>query len=148
MNIKGLFVGDTSSTFVQFFRYCFVGGLAFVVDYGLMVLLEKGTGMHAVVAATISFVVGLAANYILSTFWIFKKSKIDNKLAEFLIFAVIGVIGLLINAGIIWFFQDYLSQIITVGWLPKENYFMVGKLLSTVIVFLWNFFARKIILFK
>ncbi len=60
MVIKKFFVGDTNNTFIQFFRYCFVGGLAFVVDYGLMTLLAEKCGINAIVASTISFVAGLA----------------------------------------------------------------------------------------
>ena len=32
---KKLFVGDTENTLIQFFRYCFVGGLAFLVDFAV-----------------------------------------------------------------------------------------------------------------
>ena len=32
---KKLFSGDTENTFIQFFRYCFVGGFATVVDWAL-----------------------------------------------------------------------------------------------------------------
>ena len=39
MNLKKLFVEETDSTFIQFFRYCFVGGFATVVDWGLSALL-------------------------------------------------------------------------------------------------------------
>ena len=38
MKIKQLFSGDTDNTFIQFFRYVFVGGFAFVVDYGLSLI--------------------------------------------------------------------------------------------------------------
>lgn len=36
MNLKKLFVEETDSTFIQFFRYCFVGGFATVVDWGCL----------------------------------------------------------------------------------------------------------------
>ena len=36
---KKLFSGDTENTFIQFFRYCFVGGFATVVDWALSSLL-------------------------------------------------------------------------------------------------------------
>lgn len=45
MKIKSLFVGDTDNTFIQFFRYCFVGGFAFVVDFGVMTLLTEVFGL-------------------------------------------------------------------------------------------------------
>ena len=90
---KKLFVGDTDNTLIQFFRYLFVGGLAFLVDFAVSWLLfhfvfgdRKELGW---VANSLSFVAGLAVNYIISTFWIFKESKVKNKLMEFLSFAAI-----------------------------------------------------------
>ena len=156
MKIKNLFVGDTNNTFVQFFRYCFVGGLAFVVDFGVMTLLVELLSVHPVAAATISFVAGLAVNYILSTFWIFKNSKINNRFAEFLAFALIGVIGLLINDGIIWLFQHTFGEnLLLGGWSNvidgETKYFLFGGVQyyhMGKIVFLWNFFGRKFILFN
>lgn len=148
MNIKSLFVGDTNNTFVQFFRYCFVGGFAFVIDSGILFLLVETVYLNEAVAAAIAFIFGLVANYILSTFWIFKNSKMDNKLQEFIAFAIIGVIGLLMNSGIIWFFQSYLAGINIIPIIPQDKYYLLGKVASTVIVFVWNFFARKIFVFK
>lgn len=161
MKIKNLFVGDTDNTFIQFFRYCFVGGLAFVVDFGVMTLLVELLSITPVIAATISFIAGLAVNYILSTFWIFKNSKIKNRLAEFLAFALIGVIGLLINDAIIWVFQNTFGANLMFGGQSEVidgetkyfifsgiQYYHIGKIVSTVVVFLWNFFGRKFILFN
>ena len=34
-----LFAGATENTLIQFFRYCFVGGAATVVDWGISALL-------------------------------------------------------------------------------------------------------------
>ncbi|HCC35929.1 MAG TPA: GtrA family protein [Ruminococcaceae bacterium] len=148
MNIKRLFAGDTENTAVQFLRYCFVGGLAFVVDYGVMVLLVEVFGLYAVLASALSFVLGLSVNYILSTYWIFKKSRFSNRFIEFAGFAVIGVIGLGINTIILWFFQDYLAAIGAIPILPQDKYYAAGKIVSTAVVFVWNFFARKFMLFK
>ena len=160
MKIKSLFVGDTDNTFIQFFRYCFVGGFAFVVDFGVMTLLTEVFSVYPVVSSTVSFVAGLLVNYLLSTFWIFKNSKIKNKFAEFLAFALIGVIGLGINAAIIWLFQNPLATGLVFGgesavvngetkyfWLWGIQYYHIGKIVSTVVAFLWNFCGRKFILF-
>ena len=157
MNIKGLFVGKTDNTFIQFFRYCFVGGVAFLVDFGVLTFLVEVFGVPHVAAATISFIAGLATNYVLSTFWIFRNSKVDNKLAEFAIFALIGVVGLLINDAIIWLFQDILGANLILGGFAENaryyiisgvQYYMAGKITATIVSFIWNFAARKIILFK
>ena len=59
---KKLFSGDTENTFIQFFRYCFVGGFATVVDWALSSLLFylvfSGSG-YAALCNGLSFVAGL-----------------------------------------------------------------------------------------
>lgn len=138
-----LFVGDTDNTLIQFFRYCFVGGFATIVDWGTsFIMFHWIFGNHlAVLANSLSFVFGLIVNYILSTFWIFKSSKTSNKFLEFLGFAAIGVVGLLMTMLITWLFKIWLSTA-----LPSA-YQILGKIVSTAVSFLWNFFARKYLLF-
>ncbi len=140
---KRLFVGDTENTLIQFFRYCFVGGLATVVDWGASYLLFRFAfhESHAVAANVISFVLGLIVNYLISTFWIFKKSDVDNKLVEFLGFAGIGLVGLVLTAGITKLFEIWLAD-------TTSAYQILGKIVSTAISFLWNFFARKFLLYS
>lgn len=135
--LKKIFLEETDNWFIQLFRYLFVGGAAFLVDYGLLVLLTEVFGLHYLVSATISFIAGLIVNYLLSTSWIFRKSKMENKWAEFLIFSIIGVVGLLLNNLLLYLFTD-LAHI----------HYMISKLITTAIVMLWNFGARKIILFN
>lgn len=141
---KKLFVGDTDNTLIQFFRYLFVGGLAFIVDFVLSYVLfrfafheKKEFGW---VANSLSFVAGLAVNYLISTFWIFKSSKVKNKLVEFLGFAAIGVVGLLLTIGITKLFEIWLGD-------TTSLFQIIAKLVSTAVSFLWNFFARKILLY-
>ncbi|MBQ3122762.1 MAG: GtrA family protein [Firmicutes bacterium] len=137
-----LFVGDTENTFIQFFRYLFVGGLATVVDWGVSYLLFRFVfnENYAIAANSISFVAGLAVNYLISTFWIFKNSAVESKLKEFLGFAAIGLVGLLMTMGITWLFELWLAD--------KTSAFQIlAKIVSTAAAFFWNFFARKILLF-
>ena len=135
--IQRFFVSETNNWFIQLFRYCFVGGFAFLVDYGLLVFFTEVFGLHYLVSATISFIAGLIVNYLLSTSWIFRKSTITNKWAEFIVFAIIGVVGLLLNNLLLYLFTD-LAHI----------HYMISKLLTTALVMFWNFGARKIILFN
>lgn len=144
MNLKKLFVEETDSTFIQFFRYCFVGGFATVVDWGLSVLLFYyvfGETLVAPLCNGLSFAAGLVVNYCLSTFWIFKNSKTNNRLLEFLSFATIGVVGLLITLGITSLFEFMLAN-------STSLYQIIAKVVSTAVSFLWNFFARKYLLFN
>jgi putative flippase GtrA len=54
-----------------------------------------------------------------------------------LIFAVIGLVGLGLNEGIIWSFTDLV-----------HFHYLISKIISAIVVFFWNFFARKKILFS
>lgn len=126
-----------NSLIMQLFRYGIVGGISFVVDWGTLMVLTEACGVHYMVSAAIAFVLGLVCNYLLSTRWVFGQSRIGNRWAEFAAFAVIGVIGLLLNELII-----YLCTGIA-GW-----HYLAGKVVSTVIVFFWNFLARRFLIFK
>ena len=138
-----LFAGATENTLIQFFRYCFVGGAATVIDWGVSALLFFLVfhQSYAVLANGISFVAGLLANYFLSTFWVFRSSKVQSRLVEVLAFAAIGVVGLLLTLGITKLSEISLGNI-------TSGYQMIGKIVSTMIAFLWNFFARKYLLFS
>lgn len=128
---------DWKKLFYQLMKYGVVGGIAFIVDYGSLYLLTEFAGVHYMLSAAIAFILGLICNYILSTSWVFGESKISNKMAEFIGFAVIGVLGLLLNELIIYVSTDLIGL-----------HYMVGKIISTAIVFFWNFFARRYLIFK
>lgn len=128
--------GEADNTLVQLFRYVWVGGFAFIVDYGSLYILKEYVGFNYLLSAAIAFILGLAVNYLLSTLWVFPDSRLSNKMAEFTVFASIGLVGLLLNEVIMYLCCEVLNI-----------HYMISKLCSTGIVFFWNFFARKIILF-
>lgn len=123
--------------FEQLLRYAVVGGIAFVVDYGSLWLLTEFVGLHHLVSAAIAFVLGLVCNYLISTAWVFGESKVGNRWLEFAAFAIIGLVGLGLNELIIYLCTDVCGI-----------HYMLSKMVSTVLVFFWNFFARRFILFK
>ena len=132
-----LFYGSTDKLLVQFVRYFFVGGFAFVVDFGLLYILTEYAGLHYLLSATLSFISGLLVNYVISCIWVFSNSKFKNRLVEFLFFAAIGVVGLLLNDALIWLFTDCIG-----------THYMFSKIVAAAIVYLWNFFARKYLVFR
>lgn len=135
LDMKALFREKTTNTFIQFFRYIFVGGFAFLVDAFALWLCEKF--MHYMIAAAIAFVVGLAANYVLSICFVFSESKqVTNKVKEFTVYAVIGIIGLILTEAIMYLCTDVVGL-----------YFLLSKIIAAAIVLVWNFVARKKILY-
>ena len=143
MDIKQLISGKTDNTFIQFFRYLFVGGAATVVDWGSSTLLFHFVfgDKYAVAANVAGFVLGLVTNFLISTVWVFGGSRVKNKLAEFLSFAAIGVVGLLLTIGITALFEAQLADV-------TKLYQLIAKVVSTAAAFFWNFFARKYLLYN
>lgn len=131
------FVAPTENVFFQFLRYTVVGGLAFVVDFGLLFVLTEYFRMYYLLSATISFIAGLLVNYLISLLWVFKGEGSDNKIKEFTYFALIGLIGLLLNSLFLWLITDCMGV-----------YYMLSKMISAGLVYLWNFGARKYFLFS
>jgi len=118
------------------FRYIFIGGIAFIVDYSLLYILTEELKFYYIFSSFISFVAGLIVNYILSIKFVFEKRKMKNKKLEFIYFSLIGIGGILINQFLMWFFTEKIGL-----------FYMYSKLLSVAMVFLWNFSIRKYFLF-
>ena len=128
---------STDKTHIQMFRYLFVGGAAFIVDFLSLFILTDFFGIYYLSSAAIAFILGLIANYFLSISWVFNKRKLKSRHIEFGMFALIGIIGLGFNEIFIWFFTQNL-----------QIYYLISKIFAAVIILFWNFFARKYILFR
>ncbi|MCF7859010.1 MAG: GtrA family protein [Candidatus Cloacimonetes bacterium] len=135
--IKKLFIKKTNNTLIQLFRYSFVGGIAFIVDISSLYLLTEFAQIYYLISAALAFLLGLTVNYILSILWIFRLRVFQSRSLEFTIFTIIGILGLILNEIIIWFSTEQLKL-----------YYLYSKLISTFIVYFWNFFARKYILYR
>ena len=127
----------TNHLFVQLFRYFFVGGFAFIIDFCALFLLTEYLNLYYLLSAPLAFLLGLIINYLLSIKWVFDKRNINKKSVEFVIFALVGIVGLLLNQVFIWFFTEIINL-----------YYMLSKIISSGIVFLWNFSLRKYLLFR
>lgn len=116
----------------QFSRYFLVAGLGYLVDLGTLFVLHDFFGVHYLLAAALGFIFGLAITYIMSSIFVFGESKLSSKTAEIGLFAIIGIGGLGILAVLMWVLVDLLAV----------NY-LIAKILVTVVVYMWNFFARR-----
>lgn len=135
--LKKLFFEPTKNGMIQFFRYAFVGGIATVVDWAVQYSLTV-LWVHYLIAAIFAFLSGLVVNYFLSKIFVFKAQEAKvNAALEFVIYALIGAIGLGITVGLMFLLTDIAGL-----------YFMLSKVITTVIVLFWNYFARKLIIYK
>ncbi len=116
----------------QFMKFGVVGVIAFVIDYGLMVLLTEAFGVNYLISATISFTVSVVFNYVASMRYVFRHKEGMSRRREFVIFVVLSVIGLGINNALMW---------LGTGVLGIS--YLITKLFATAVVMLWNFVTRK-----
>ena len=125
-------------------KFGVVGVIAAVIDFGVLNLLVGVFHMHNVIAGTISFLVSLVFNYLASMKFVFKHREDMARWMEILIFVGASLIGLFINAAIIWLstygmnHDAFVSQ--HAEYLLRTN---VGKIVATVVVAIWNFVIRK-----
>ena len=137
-DLKGLFITQTNNGFLQFFRYIFVGGIATIIDWGVLFLLTDIAHLYHLISAIISFFAGLFTNFLLSKLLVFKASEARvNTTLEFVGYAIIGAIGLGMTELIIFLFTDCLNL-----------HYMLSKVIATIVVLAWNYIARKKLLYK
>ena len=119
----------------QFLKFGVVGFIAFCIDYGLLAFCTEVLGINYLVSATIGFTVSVVFNYLASMRYVFVHKEGMSRGKEFVIFVVLSVIGLLINNGCMWAGVELLGI-----------HYLIVKIGATVIVALWNFITRKLLL--
>lgn len=119
----------------QFLKFQVVGCIAFVIDYGGLMLLSQACGMDPVLAAAISYIVSTVFNYYASMKFVFTHKDGMSRRREFMIFFILSVIGLGLNEIIIWIGTSY--------WGVDAFAVTASKLVATCIVAVYNFFTRR-----
>ncbi|KLK92779.1 hypothetical protein AA309_13190 [Microvirga vignae] len=118
-------------------RYSLGSAAALAVDYSLLIVLTELMGLHYMASAAVGFSAGLIAAYALSVVFVFKRRRLDRPFLEFAAFAAIGVLGLGLNQALLWGIVTYLDVT-----------YVLAKLPTTSVVFLFNFAMRRTLLFS
>jgi len=116
----------------QIIRFGLVGGTAFFIDYGILIIMVSIFKINYLIANCISFSVSVVINYILNDLFVFKMEK-GRK--SFQVFLIISILGLGINQIIMWIMVDKIYI-----------YYILSKIVATFIVMCWNFIMRKMLL--
>jgi len=131
-------IRENHSLFIQqMIRYSISGSLAAMVDIGALLILTEFVGINYLISAALSFCLGIITVYYLSIRWVFSHRSISKKHHEFGIFVLIGVIGLALNVFFIWILTEFAAI-----------HYLISKIIANIIVYFWNFFNRKYILFR
>jgi len=120
----------------QFFRYATVGALAFGIDTLTLYLLVEVAGLHYLLAASLGYLLGILCHYLFSIRWVFDFRRLPDWRHEFALFALVGAAGLGLNA-------------LVIGLLVEQAGlgYLAAKMVAGVLIVLFNFGARKLLLF-
>jgi len=157
--IDKIFKNRSNNIILQAIKYLFVGGAAFLVDFSVLFLLRliPFIDKYYLIANSAGVLCGLITNYLLSILWVFPHRTLKSKWLEFLIFSIIGIIGLGLNNLILWAIYNILVVIdfksLLLSFLSESvsSFFIktfIPKAIATVIVLIWNFLLRKFLLFN
>ena len=136
--IKESVRGRSDDLKIQAFRYGLSGLIASLVDMAILAFLTEIFGEQLLLVWTaIAFACGLLVSYLLSIRWVFSNRTMDSQAAEVFVFVTIGLIGLALTELLMWLFARKL-----------EWHYMLAKIASATTVFIWNFSAKKFLLFR
>ena len=121
----------TRERMLEIVRFCFVGGVSFLMDYTLLFVLTEFAGIYYLYSSAISFSVTAAFNYWLCVIYVFKGAKRQTT-RQAIIFFGSGVIGLGLNQLCMWLF-------VAVAGL----HYMLAKIFATAIVTIWNYVTKR-----
>jgi putative flippase GtrA len=119
------------------FWYSAASGIALATDVALLWLLVEHFDWHYLSAATVAFLAGTAVVYGLSVGWIFQHRRVGDRRLEFGLFAMIGMLGVMVNLAVLKAAVDVYSL-----------HYLVGKLASVAVTFTLNFGLRRTFLFS
>lgn len=121
----------THERFLEIARFCVVGGLSFLVDFGLMVALTEIFGVNYFYSAGVSFTASVIFNYWLCVRYVFKAARRQTP-RQATIFIGSSVIGLGLNQFFMWFFVEIISI-----------HYTAAKICATALVTIWNYVMKR-----
>ncbi len=130
-------------------RFALTGGVCFLVELAVLILLKGKLGVDTLIATPIAFLVSVILNYLLCVIWVFRgeKNRGAGTKAGFLITSLIGL-GL--NELLMLLFRVTLGEdqvILTLG-SREINMYVLNKCLATLIVMIWNYFSKRAVLYR
>lgn len=120
----------------QFVKFGIVGFSSTVIDWGIFYFLNYVFGIYYLIAKVLSFSVAVFNSFFWNRRWTFRSND-PRKMYEFSKFLVIALVGLSLNALIMYLAVD--------GYHLRKIF---GLMAATGFVTIWNFLANKFWTFK
>ena len=122
----------------QLVKFGIVGVIATLLEWIIFYICTNQLKIHYSISTIIGFSISTIFNYWASVKWVFDVDKEKNsKTKELVVFILLSIVGLGINELIMWI-------------MDKEFgiYYMISKIVATIVVMCYNFITRKLFLEK
>ena len=140
---------EKKSRTAEIIRFALTGGVCFLVELAVLILLKGSLGIDTLIATPIAFLVSVILNYLLCVVWVFRGAKNRGAGAK-AGFLITSVIGLGLNELLMLLFRLILGEdtvILTLG-TRTINMYVLNKCLATLIVMIWNYFSKRAVLYR
>ncbi len=121
----------TTEILRQFSRFTGVGCMSAIGHYGLLILLVQVFAVDAVTASAAGALLGAVINYSLNYRVTFRSTKRHRD--SIWKFAVVALIGLVLNTFFMWVAVDLLGI-----------HYLVAQVVTTGLVLIWSFIGNRI----
>jgi putative flippase GtrA len=123
---------------IDFVRFCIVGGMGFVINFIILVLLNKVLAWHIFVSQFIGAEVALFSNFMLHHHWTYKHHKVEKQKHHLLMqFHLTSWPAILGSASMVTIFERLLNF---------DN--LAALATSSTIALMWNFFWSKYVVWR
>ena len=121
--------------YYRIIRYLFGGGLATLINIGLLFICVHFFNLWYLTAAIIGFCTSVIASYIIQKFWTFRHHETEGMHAQFFIFSFFAVVMLGLNTLLM-----YVAVNIFGLW-----YLLAQIIISAIIAFINYAFFSKVV---
>jgi len=133
----------------QLIKFGMIGVLNTVVDYVILLILSKITGITSgngiIPLNIISFSIATVNSYFLNKLWTFSDKSRVEQARKFSLFLIVSIVGVIINTVIVRVITTNVP--IQLNLTPRE-WLIAAKLAATGVSLIWNFVGYKLFVFK
>jgi putative flippase GtrA len=133
------FWGTKRIELVRFAKFCVVGVIGAVVDFGLLNLGIQAFGLQKWLANTFSFFAAVLSNFTWNRFWTYPETRHDPILPQLGRFVLVNIGGYAINQAI---FLSLDRFVFPAEWGALG--YNIAKVVATGVVLFWNYGVNRI----
>ncbi len=136
-----------SVQFSEVVKFLVSGGICFIIQYVLLVILRDKAGLPTLLAFFFAFLIAAVANYILSVLWIWPSAKGSDNATKAGFF-ITSAIGLGLNELLLWLLNLIFGEDqVLFTLLGREiSMYKINACVTAGLVMVWNFFTKRAIL--